>query len=227
MAKIADVGMSRPQCRELVSAQPIMTPLWAAPEVRGEVLASGPTPWVQEPGPVAFPAVTAKRPQQQWALALARSDCAHRLRAVMPVRPARAWAQVVSKQPASIKCDMWSFGVLIWELATGLDITCYQPLAVSRQMAVQVRAQEGLGAHLGVGDLKQRPLLNQQQASGTCVSAVRPSLRDSAVPPPQAAAPPPPLCVCPPAHPRTHARCAGPQHAGDARGCAGGGAAHL
>lgn len=34
VAKIADVGMSRSQVGELVSAQPIMTPLWAAPEVR-------------------------------------------------------------------------------------------------------------------------------------------------------------------------------------------------
>lgn len=33
VAKIADVGMSRAQVSDLVSAQPIMTPLWAAPEV--------------------------------------------------------------------------------------------------------------------------------------------------------------------------------------------------
>jgi serine/threonine protein kinase len=33
LAKVADVGMSRPQEADLVSAQPIMTPLWAAPEV--------------------------------------------------------------------------------------------------------------------------------------------------------------------------------------------------
>ncbi len=33
VAKIADVGMVRPQLQELVTAQPIMTPLWAAPEV--------------------------------------------------------------------------------------------------------------------------------------------------------------------------------------------------
>ena len=34
VAKIADVGMVRPQVQDLVTAQPIMTPLWAAPEVR-------------------------------------------------------------------------------------------------------------------------------------------------------------------------------------------------
>lgn len=33
VAKIADVGMVRPQVQELVTAQPVMTPLWAAPEV--------------------------------------------------------------------------------------------------------------------------------------------------------------------------------------------------
>ena len=33
VAKIADVGMVRPQVQDLVTAQPIMTPLWAAPEV--------------------------------------------------------------------------------------------------------------------------------------------------------------------------------------------------
>ena len=34
VAKIADVGMVRSQVKELVTAQPVMTPLWAAPEVR-------------------------------------------------------------------------------------------------------------------------------------------------------------------------------------------------
>ena len=34
VAKIADVGMTRSQVSALVTAQPIMTPLWAAPEVR-------------------------------------------------------------------------------------------------------------------------------------------------------------------------------------------------
>ena len=41
VAKIADVGMVRPQVQELVTAQPIMTPLWAAPEV---ITASGQQP---------------------------------------------------------------------------------------------------------------------------------------------------------------------------------------
>jgi serine/threonine protein kinase len=33
VAKIADVGMVRTQVEKLVTAQPVMTPLWAAPEV--------------------------------------------------------------------------------------------------------------------------------------------------------------------------------------------------
>lgn len=37
-AKIADVGMVRTQDRDLVTAQRIMTPLWAAPEVPPSIL---------------------------------------------------------------------------------------------------------------------------------------------------------------------------------------------
>eukprot|EP00210_Caulerpa_lentillifera_P007764 g7409.t1 len=67
-AKIADVGMVRTQDRELVTAQCIMTPLWAAPEV-------------------------------------------------------------MRKQKTSTKADVWSYGVLVWEIATGKDIVQYDPLA--------------------------------------------------------------------------------------------------
>lgn len=38
VAKIADVGMVRAQVKDLVTAQPVMTPLWAAPEVIYRVL---------------------------------------------------------------------------------------------------------------------------------------------------------------------------------------------
>eukprot|EP01025_Chloroclados_australasicus_P028487 TRINITY_DN2821_c1_g1_i7.p1 TRINITY_DN2821_c1_g1~~TRINITY_DN2821_c1_g1_i7.p1 ORF type:complete len:1255 (+),score=138.74 TRINITY_DN2821_c1_g1_i7:174-3938(+) len=71
VAKVADVGMVRSQVKELVTAQPIMTPLWAAPEV-------------------------------------------------------------VRHERASLKADIWSYGILIWELISGEDITEYQPLAFSR-----------------------------------------------------------------------------------------------
>eukprot|EP00775_Hariotina_reticulata_P009273 gene9273-9438_t len=72
VAKIADVGMVRSQVKDLVTAQPVMTPLWAAPEV-------------------------------------------------------------VRHERASIKADLWSFGIIMWELFSGEDITEYQPLAISRQ----------------------------------------------------------------------------------------------
>lgn len=38
------------------------------------------------------------------------------------------------KERASIKADIWSYGVLIWELVSGEDITDFQPLAMSRQV---------------------------------------------------------------------------------------------
>lgn len=63
--------MVRSQGRSLVTAQPVMTPLWAAPEV-------------------------------------------------------------MRHQPACVKADIWSYGVLVWELATGEDITQYPPLATSK-----------------------------------------------------------------------------------------------
>ncbi|KAK9807719.1 hypothetical protein WJX72_007116 [[Myrmecia] bisecta] len=80
VAKIADVGMVRNQVKDLVTAQPVMTPLWAAPEV-------------------------------------------------------------IRHERASIKADVWSYGILIWELISGADITEHQPLAIARQM------QPGTGQH--------------------------------------------------------------------------------
>ena len=42
--------------------------------------------------------------------------------------------QVVRHERASIKADIWSYGILIWELITGEDITENQPLSLSRQV---------------------------------------------------------------------------------------------
>lgn len=42
--------------------------------------------------------------------------------------------QVMRKERACIKADVWSYGVLIWELVSGEDITDFQPLAMSRQV---------------------------------------------------------------------------------------------
>eukprot|EP00878_Enallax_costatus_P029679 GHUV01032221.1.p1 GENE.GHUV01032221.1~~GHUV01032221.1.p1 ORF type:complete len:166 (+),score=33.11 GHUV01032221.1:452-949(+) len=80
VAKIADVGMVRSQVKDLVTAQPVMTPLWAAPEV-------------------------------------------------------------VRHERASIKADIWSYGILIWELISGEDITEYQPLSISRQVGPSPNAK--------------------------------------------------------------------------------------
>ena len=74
VAKIADVGMVRPQSKELMTAQPVMTPLWASPEV-------------------------------------------------------------TRHERASIKADIWSYGILIWEIVSGEDITEYTPLAITKAAA--------------------------------------------------------------------------------------------
>lgn len=125
VAKIADVGMVRSQVKELVTAQPVMTPLWAAPEVR-------------RGGAVAA-----------WCCA-ARSGCfatgcwSARLGLLPPLSPPFLCTpssltvspppQVMRHDRASVKADIWSYGVLVWELVSGADITEHQPLAISRQM---------------------------------------------------------------------------------------------
>lgn len=85
VAKIADVGMSRRLVGNLLTAQPIMTPLWAAPEV---------------------------------------------------LRRART----------GIPADIWSYGILVWEIATGRDVTRCQPLAMTRAMGGKARGAGGTAA---------------------------------------------------------------------------------
>lgn len=44
--------------------------------------------------------------------------------------------QVVRHERASVKADMWSYGILIWELVSDQDITNLQPLAIAQAMQV-------------------------------------------------------------------------------------------
>jgi serine/threonine protein kinase len=111
VAKIADVGMVRSQVNHLVTAQPVMTPLWAAPEV-GMSCA----------GRCALPACDG-RPCSTPPL----------LPQLPPRRTTAPVQQVVRHERACIKADIWSYGILIFELASGQDITEFQPLSVSRR----------------------------------------------------------------------------------------------
>ena len=57
--------------------------------------------------------------------------------AAQPVMtPLWAAPEVIRHERASIKADMWSYGILVWELITGLDITEFQPLAIAQAMQV-------------------------------------------------------------------------------------------
>lgn len=57
--------------------------------------------------------------------------------AAQPVMtPLWAAPEVIRHERASIKADIWSYGILVWELITGLDITEFQPLAIAQAMQV-------------------------------------------------------------------------------------------
>ena len=43
---------------------------------------------------------------------------------------------------------MWSYGVLVWELASGADIADYQPLALSSQLAAAAATTAGGAARV-------------------------------------------------------------------------------
>ena len=48
------------------------------------------------------------------------------------------YMQVVRHERASVKADMWSYGVLLWELISNQDITNLQPLAIAQAMQVSI-----------------------------------------------------------------------------------------
>ena len=47
------------------------------------------------------------------------------------------WAspELTRHEQASIKADIWSYGILIWEIVSGEDITKYTPLAITKAAA--------------------------------------------------------------------------------------------
>ena len=42
--------------------------------------------------------------------------------------------QVVNKERTGLAADVWSLGMVVWEIATGLDITAFPPLSVTAQV---------------------------------------------------------------------------------------------
>ncbi|KAK9863425.1 hypothetical protein WJX84_000788 [Apatococcus fuscideae] len=58
----------------------------------------------------------------------------HLISAQPIMTPLWAAPEVVRHERAGIKADMWSFGILVWELVSGMDITDMQSLAITRQM---------------------------------------------------------------------------------------------
>ena len=139
--------MVRAQVQELVTAQPVMTPLWAAPEVGGCL----PAHTVQHAlrwRPATL-VVLLNRLPAPWQLAIegvqaGQADPVARAHAVPVAQVVRlpvwqgthaAGVQVVRHERASIKADIWSYGILVWELISGQDITELQPLAIARQAA--------------------------------------------------------------------------------------------
>ena len=126
--------MVRAQVQDLVTAQPVMTPLWAAPEVSGRCFWTSCTAVIRRPLLLLLlPAQAAPRRPRQGAPHGVRDGW----------RGCRA-AQVVRHERASIKADIWSYGILIWELISGQDITAMQPLAISRQAQRKVRPAAGV-----------------------------------------------------------------------------------
>ena len=155
-AKIADMGMSRSQIgTDLVSAQAVMTPIWSAPEVRGPTGSRGNQRAhnsYQDTGCVlpfwhsmvminyGFLSVC--------VLYLPLGVCMVPFCYVFSPnnegRPSRHLQytdilsenlfQVVNKERTNLAADIWSLGMLVWELSTGLDITVFPPLSVTSQV---------------------------------------------------------------------------------------------
>lgn len=153
MAKIADVGMSRRMVSDLATAQPIMTPLWSAPEVlrRERVSAKVHCAW----GP---PVLLGGVYSNAWHAARLPP---HGIKEVVvnQLTPLPTCPAILTPHPSTTpsQADMWSYGVLVWEIVTGQDITKFQPLALTRVSEQSVRGEEG------------RALLTWRITGATCV----------------------------------------------------------
>ena len=154
MAKIADVGMVRPHMADLLTAQPLMTPLWAAPEVLRRERA-GVKVGRERVGRVGWGAVQSSACGGRAAAADARRGRFGR-RLLVQLRSGSAEA-VPAGPPASphashhaatpcchpllptprCQADIFSYGLLVWELVSGADIADRQPLALTRSLPPQ------------------------------------------------------------------------------------------
>lgn len=72
--------------------------------------------------------------------------------------------QVVRHERASVKADMWSYGILVWELISDQDITNLQPLAIAQAMQVSLP----LMLHPFVGSRSMRCSAPQGQLRHVC-----------------------------------------------------------
>lgn len=135
------------QTSALMTAEPRMTLLWAAPEVlrcervgvkvRGGLWRTG--PWVSASASTR-PAIHA---QQMGAyLCCAWAPLPSPPSPVLGVRPAPAHL------PSFCQADIWSYGVLIWEIVSGQDVTRYAPLAFTR-MPAPAGVRRGRGSGVG------------------------------------------------------------------------------
>ncbi len=81
--------------------------------------------------------------------------------------------QVVRHERASVKADMWSYGILVWELISDQDITNLQPLAIAQAMQVGLfvllRKRWCLMVKLNFSTRVFIQLLTQDYQSGPCL----------------------------------------------------------
>ena len=55
------------------------------------------------------------------------------------MQPSICLLQVVNKERSGAAADVWSLGVIVWELVSGQNISAYPPLGVTSQLAPGAR----------------------------------------------------------------------------------------